>query len=51
MNYREYLKVQRDDPEYRAAEKEAREAEKEIWLQGDNYISPFVWRRMIKKKG
>ena len=38
-----------DLTKYESAEKEAREAKKGIWVQGDKYISPFVWRRMNKK--
>ena len=38
-----------DLTQYKSAEKEAREAKKEIWVQGNKYISPFVWRRMNKK--
>ena len=38
-----------DLAQYKSAEIEAREAQKGIWVQGEKYISPFVWRRMNKK--
>ena len=35
---------------YWQAEKEAREAKKEMWSQGDKYISPKDWRNVNKAK-
>ena len=35
---------------YWQAEKEAREAKKGMWSQGDKYISPRDWRKMQRGK-
>jgi micrococcal nuclease len=35
---------------YWQAEKEAREAKKGMWSQGNKYISPKDWRRMQRAK-
>jgi micrococcal nuclease len=35
---------------YWEAEKEAKEAKKNMWSQGDKYISPKEWRRMLRGK-
>ncbi len=35
---------------YWQAEKEAHEAGKGMWSQGDKYVSPKTWRRMRKRK-
>ena len=38
-----------DLSQYKSVENKARQAKKGIWVQGDKYISPFVWRRMNKQ--
>ncbi len=38
-----------DLSQYKSAENKARQAKKGIGIQGENFISPFVWRRMNKK--
>ena len=47
--YRGRLPDDFDLAPYKSAEMEAREVKKGIWIQGEKYISPFVWRRMNKK--
>ena len=37
-----------DNKPYWEAEKEARQAIREMWVQGDKYISPRDWRKMKK---
>ena len=39
-----------DTGPYLQAEKEAREANRGMWVQGDKYISPREWRRMQREK-
>jgi endonuclease YncB( thermonuclease family) len=39
-----------DNDPYWEAEKEARQATRGMWVQGDKYISPREWRKMQREK-